>query len=127
MKKLLAVLALGLAVGAAPAFAEVGISIGIGEPGFYGQLDIGGYGRPGLVYGQPVVIVSRYRNLAPIYLRVPHEHAVHWNRFCGRYDACARPVYFVRDDWYRDVYAPRYRHLHPRDGRDRDDHRHGWR
>lgn len=129
MKKLFAALTLTLAACAAPAFADVGISVRIGEPGFYGQLDIGGYGAPRLLYTQPVIVVDRYRHLAPIYLHVPHDHRRHWNRYCGRYNACARPVYFVRDEWYRDVYAPRYRQLHTRGWRDdrwenRYDHRH---
>jgi len=129
MKKLLAALVLTAAASAAPAFAgDVGVSISIGEPGFYGQLDIGGY-SPRVLYTQPVVIERRYRNLAPIYLRVPRDHYQHWSRYCGRYDACARPVYFVRDDWYRDVYSPRYRQQHyARNWRDdRYDRRDNWR
>jgi hypothetical protein len=34
-----------------------------------------------------------------VYLRVPPGHRRNWSRFCGRYDACGRPVLFVRDDW----------------------------
>jgi len=129
MKKLFAVVALIVAAYTAPASAEVGISVRIGEPGFYGQLDIGDFGAPRLLYGQPVIVVERYRNPAPIYLRVPRDHARNWNRYCGRYDACARPVYFVQDGWYRDVYAPRYVQLRTREqqyhrGDDRRDHRH---
>ena len=34
-----------------PAFgADVGVSINIGQPGFYGRLDIGDYGQPQLLY-----------------------------------------------------------------------------
>lgn len=122
MKKLIAAFALTLAAGAVPALAaDVGVSIRLGEPGFYGQLDIDSGYRPRLIYAQPVLIERRYRNLAPIYLRVPPGHARNWARFCDRYNACARPVYFVRDDWYRDVYAPRYRQLHSRDWQERRD------
>lgn len=46
------------------------MSISIGDPGFYGRLDI--------------------------------ERHAHRNE----YWACGRPVYFIDDDWYRDVYAP---------------------
>ncbi|MGD2167306.1 MAG: hypothetical protein PVF63_04310 [Gammaproteobacteria bacterium] len=142
MKKSLAVVALTITACTTPAFADVGISVRIGEPGFYGQLDIGSYGSPRLLYSQPVIVVNRHRNIAPIYLRVPRDHSRHWNRYCRRYDACARPVYFVRDEWYRDVYAPGYRQRisrHWRDGRWNDrragrhkrrgEHRrrHGWR
>ena len=121
MKKLFVALALTIAAATvAPASADVGISIRVGEPGFYGQLDIGDryYGRPPLIYSEPVVIERRYRQLTPIYLVVPPGHARHWHSYCGRYNACGRPVYFVRNDWYRDVYAPRYRERHVRDWRD---------
>lgn len=131
MKKLLAALALTTAACVAPAFAgDVGISISIGEPGFYGQLDFSdGYAyRPRLVYSNPVVIERRYRNLAPIYVRVPRDHSRNWSRYCGRYNACGRPVYFVRDDWYRDVYAPHYRQRYAHNDRhDRRDNRPDWR
>ncbi|MEO6079829.1 MAG: hypothetical protein ABIQ86_08640 [Steroidobacteraceae bacterium] len=122
MKKLLAVLALTAAC-AVPAFAaDVGISIRIGDPGYYGQLDIGSGYRPRVIQSRPVVVVQRYRNLAPIYLRVPPGHQRKWSKFCDRYNACTRPVYFVRDDWYRTDYAPRYIKEHPRNDR-RDDRR----
>ena len=39
----------------------------------------------------------------------PPGHEKHWNKHCHEYGACGRPVYFVRDGWYNDVYAPRYR------------------
>jgi X-X-X-Leu-X-X-Gly heptad repeat protein len=92
MKKLIAALALTAAAATAPAFAgNVGISISVGEPGFYGQLDIGGYGRPGLIYSQPVILAPRYRGYAPVYVRAPRDHYRNWGRYCGRYQACARP------------------------------------
>ena len=127
MKKILVALALTAAGVAAPAFADVGVSIRIGEPGFYGRLDIGNYDRPRIINSRPVIIGRGYRNAPPIYVRVPPGHQRNWGRYCGRYDACGRPVYFVRDEWYRDDYAPRYRKSHDHDrgheGR-RDDDRH---
>lgn len=112
--------------------ADVGISISVGEPGFYGQIDIGGYPAPSLIYPRPVVIAPGGPVYGePLYLHVPYEHSSHWRRYCGRYDACGRPVYFVRDNWYRGVYVPRYREHHgygPPGGRpergDRHDDRH---
>ncbi|HMA10704.1 MAG TPA: hypothetical protein VKO83_02375 [Steroidobacteraceae bacterium] len=123
MNKLIAALALTAAAATAPAFAgNVGISISVGEPGFYGQIDIGGYGRPALIYSEPVVLAPRYRAYAPVYIRAPRDHYRHWDRYCGRYNACYRPVYFVRDEWYSNYYSPRYRqHYHSRD--DRRDYR----
>ncbi|MEO6186812.1 MAG: hypothetical protein ABIP38_10635 [Steroidobacteraceae bacterium] len=124
MKKLLAALLLTSAAVAVPALAgNVGVSISVGEPGFYGQLDIGHVDRPRLLYGEPVLLDRRYRNAAPVYLRVPRDQASSWRRYCGRYNACGRPVYFVRDEWYRDVYAPRYRQTHGRGNDWRDDRR----
>jgi hypothetical protein len=124
MKKLVAALVLASAAVAGPALADVGISIRIGEPGFYGQIDIGGY-QPRVVYSRPVIVEHRVRYTTPVYLRVPPGHERNWKRYCGRYNACARPVYFVRDDWYRNDYAPRYRQAHRQDRRDdRRDDRH---
>ncbi|QLG89355.1 hypothetical protein HQ393_14490 [Chitinibacter bivalviorum] len=115
MKRRLSGLLLALSVGTALA-ADVGVSIGVGDPNFYGQINIGNAPRPQVIYQEPVVIRHAPTYYPPIYLRVPPGHAQYWGRYCDRYMACGRPVYFVRDDWYRDVYAPRYRH----DGR-RDD------
>lgn len=119
MKKLLCATALSLS--ALPALAaDVGVSISVGQPGFYGHIEIGDYyPRPQLVYPQPVVIVPGRSLPPPIYLHVPPGHAKDWRRYCGRYEACGRPVYFVQDRWYNDVYVPRYRERHG----GRDDYR----
>ena len=58
-KHALAALAVTLIGGAAagPAIAaDVGISINIGEPGFYGRLDVGDFPQPAIIYSQPVLI-----------------------------------------------------------------------
>lgn len=111
MKRMFIVAA--LATAAVPALAQVGVSIGIGDPGFYGQIVIGNAPPPRLVYAQPVVVapVPAYVGAAPIYLRVPPDEIDDWRDHCEEYRACGRPVYFVRDDWYRDAYAP-YRREH---------------
>jgi hypothetical protein len=101
-----------LAAAAAPAFgADVGVSINIGQPGFYGRIDVGNYPAPQLVYAEPIVIqripVGVVRQ--PVYLRVPPGHAKNWSKHCGKYGACGQPVYFVQDNWYNNVYAPQYR------------------
>jgi len=42
--------AAALAAGTAPALAtDVGVSVSIGQPGFYGRLDIGGYPQPQVI------------------------------------------------------------------------------
>ncbi|QYJ78150.1 hypothetical protein [Shewanella acanthi] len=93
--------------------ADVGVSIDIGDPNFYGQINIGKFPRPPVIYEQPVIIQQAPVMYEPIYLRVPPGHAKKWRRYCANYGACGRPVYFVQDGWYRDEYAPRYRsHKH---------------
>lgn len=100
--------------------ADVGVSVSIGQPGFYGRLDIGNYPQPQVIYAQPVVI-QPVRGVVhqPVYLRVPPGHSRDWRKHCHKYDACGRPVYFVQDRWYNDVYVPRYRESH----RGRDERR----
>jgi hypothetical protein len=109
---------------AAPALAtDVGVSVSIGQPGFYGQIDIGGFPRPALLYPQPVLIERVPVARAPGYLRVPPGHAKNWGKHCYQYNACGERVYFVRDDWYQREYVPRYHERHG-DRRDyRGDHR----
>ncbi len=113
MKRILSAVALATLAHGALA-ADVGVSISIGDPNFYGRLDIGGFPRPMVMYPQPVVIQPAPVRVVrePLYLRVPPGHARKWSRYCGRYNACGYPVYFVQDGWYRDVYAPRYREHH---------------
>jgi len=111
MKKLLSLAAAALV--AAPALAtDVGVSIGIGDPDFYGHIVIGSAPPPVVVYREPVVIVRSQVVMEPIYLRVRAGHAQNWSRHCGAYNACGRPVYFVKDEYYNDVYAPHYHKHH---------------
>ncbi|PTU31245.1 hypothetical protein [Stenotrophobium rhamnosiphilum] len=100
-----------LAVAAVPAFAQVGVSVSVGQPGFYGQIDVGSAPRPQVIYAEPRVI-ERTVIGSPIYLRVPPGHAKHWRKHCGAYNACGRPVYFVRDSWYSQQYVPYYNEHH---------------
>ncbi len=124
MKRVLFAAALAVAASAVPALAaDVGVSISIGDPGFYGRIDIGDYPQPRLMYREPRVI---YRQAArePIYLHVPPGHAKNWRKHCRQYNACGERVYFVQDNWYNNVYVPRYRERH-HDRRDErgNDHR----
>ena len=95
----LAVLALS-AFAMSPVFAatNVGVSIGINQPGVYGRIDIGSFPAPAVIYAQPVIYaptpVAVYQR--PIYLYVPPGHQDNWGKHCGRYSACGQPVYFVR-------------------------------
>jgi hypothetical protein len=92
--------------------SSAAVSISVGDPGFYGRIDIGPFPPPRLIYEQPIVVRRVSTWYPPIYLRVPPGHVRHWYRYCDRYGACGRPVYFIDDDWYRDVYVPRYREYH---------------
>lgn len=128
MKKFLIAMAV-VAIISAPVYAtDVGVSVSIGQPGFYGQIDIGGFPRPVLLYPQPVVIERVPAGRPPVYLHVPPGHAKHWGKHCREYGACGEQVYFVRDDWYAREYVPRYQERrgdyrdHDR-GQYRDNHR----
>ena len=113
MKRFLIGVALATLVSSALA-ADVGVSVSIGQPGFYGRIDIGNVPQPQLIYATPVIIqrvpVGVVRQ--PIYLRVPPGHEKKWSKHCRKYNACGRPVYFVQQDWYTNVYAPDYRSKH---------------
>jgi hypothetical protein len=117
-------LALVLAAAAAPALAaDVGVSVSVNQPGVYGRIDIGQAPVPPMVvYRQPMIIAPApvaVQAPPPVYLHVPPGHSRNWRRYCGRYNACGQPVYFVREDWYQ-------RHYHRGDDhRDNDHHGHG--
>lgn len=106
-------LAAGLALAAVPALAaDVGVSVSVGQPGFYGRIDVGAFPQPPqVVYPQPVIIQPSPVGVVrqPIYLHVPPGYARDWARHCRQYNACGQPVYFVQDRWYNEVYVPHYR------------------
>jgi hypothetical protein len=111
MKRIIALALAASATGAALAQPSIGVSIGINQPGVYGRIDIGDIPRPALVYAQPMIIAPPpvVLDRRPIYLYVPAPHQQDWRRYCGRYNACGQPVYFVQDRWVRE----RYEHEHP--------------
>jgi hypothetical protein len=112
MKKFLLSLALVAGSLVAPLLAVAGISISIGDPNYYGQIQIGNVPPP-LIYANPIIVqpVPGYI-AAPLYLRVPDYQVRNWRAYCGGYHACNRRVYFVNDSWYRNTYVPQYRHQH---------------
>ncbi len=117
MKKIL--FAALMAVTAAPACAvDVGVSLTIGQPGFYGRIDIGDFPQPQLIFPAPVIILQSAGVVrAPIYLNVPPGHAKDWKKHCKKYNACGQPVYFVQESWYNNEYAPEY---NKRKGKNKD-------
>ena len=130
MKNIMILAAISAIAFTAPAnAADVGVSVTIGQPGFYGRIDIGDYPypQPRVIYQQPRIVERVYDEREPIYLRVPPGHARNWPRFCHRYNACGERVYFVQDSWYENEYVPQYREHHgdhrEYDNDRRDEHR----
>jgi hypothetical protein len=133
----LGLLAAGLAACAAASAADVGVSVSVNQPGFFGRIDINQPPPPpALIFPQPVLIAPppvQVVRPAPVYLRVPPGHEKHWGKHCAKYNACGVPVYFIRDSYYQEHYvvqqAPRVVHGTPvlvvrereGDGRGRDD------
>ncbi len=91
-------------------------------PGVYGQVNIGNDAPPPVVYAQPMVIERQYAPPPPIYLHVPPGHAKNWRKHCHEYNACNRPVYFVRSEEYDPEYQRHYRDHE----RERDMERRRW-
>lgn len=86
---------------------DVGVGITIREPGVYGRIEFGSQPPPPVLYAQPVLIQRPtviVQQPAPMYLYVPPGHAKNWGKHCGRYNACARPVYFVQEQWVQERY-----------------------
>lgn len=102
--------------------ADVGVSLSIGQPGFYGRIDIGDayYPQPQVIYRNPVWIEHGSYSPQPIYLNVPPGHRRDWRKHCRHYNACGERVYFVNNSWYNREYVPRYqtKHGNGHDGRD---------
>ena len=64
---------------------DVGVSVSIGEPFFYGRIDINNYPkpRPDLPGAGRDPACAGGRQYAPTYLRVPPGHAKDWRKHCG--------------------------------------------
>lgn len=106
-------------LGAAPATqaaTQIAVNIGINAPGHYGRIDFNRYPQALLVTQQPVIYLREtvVVQQAPIYLYVPTAQQTDWGRYCRRYQACGRPVHFVREDWVRAQY-----------GSEREERKHG--
>ena len=100
--RILSVLLLSLAGAALPAGAGYVNTTAGGKlrPGVYGRIEVGKSAPPPLIYSQPVVASRAVLpgSTKPIYLYVPPGQVRKWARFCGKYQACDLPVYFVRMD-----------------------------
>jgi len=109
MKRLLCAAAV-VATSASALASDVGVAVSVGQPGFYGRIEVGNLPPPQLVYSRPMVVQAvPGAAAAPIYLHVPPGHAKNWRKHCAQYGACGQPVYFVHDSWYNNVYVAHYR------------------
>jgi hypothetical protein len=120
----LAALAVGLA-GTVNAAVNVNVIVeGQIQPGVYGRVEVGNPNVPPPVWRpQPVIIAPQPQvvEVVPVYVHVPPGHARNWRKHCHRYDACGRPVYFVKSAEYEPGYGKKRRHRHGDD----DDHKRG--
>jgi hypothetical protein len=107
--------------------ADVGVSVSVGQPGFYGHIDIGNFPQPEVIYARPVMIQPVPAGVVyqPIYVHVPPGHEKKWSKHCAKYNACGRPVYFVKDRWYNNVYVPQYQARHGNDHGEKHGGKHG--
>ena len=99
-------------------------------PGVYGQVNFGNAPPPPVVYAQPMIVqpspvVVGAVPVEPIYLHVPPGHAKNWRKHCHEYDACGRPVYFVKSAEYEPGYHGEHHEHGHHDDDDRNDHDHG--
>jgi hypothetical protein len=115
---------------------DVGVSIGISQPGVYGRIDIGRFPQPQVIYNEPVIVrqprAVYVQPPEPVYMWVPQGHRQNWKHYCGQYRACGAPVVFVRHDWYRqnvqrqvrydDRYDNRYDDRHDGNGHGKGKH-----
>jgi hypothetical protein len=109
MKRFLILATVAVVTFSAAALAvDVGLSVNLGQPGFYGRLDPSGYPQPQVIYRQPRSVQRVPQNQPPVYMRVPRNQSRNWSKHCGQYNACGDRVLFVQDKWYKRDYAPRY-------------------
>jgi hypothetical protein len=85
--------------GAAQAQAYVNVTVGGAfAPGVFGQISLGNNPPPPVLNVQPVIVGQPIFGAPVMYLHVAPEEYRDWGRYCGRYQACGRPVHFVRVD-----------------------------
>lgn len=114
----------GLGLAACATYADdLGINVvleGEIKPGIYGRVELGNNSHPDLVYTQPrVIVVEEHHHYDPVYLHVPPGHAKHWGKHCSKYNACNRPVYFIKSS----EYETDSRHDHQDKGLGKDKHK----
>lgn len=94
-------------VGAAQAQPYVNLTVG-GQfsPGVFGQVQVGNAPPPPVYNPQPIIVGNVIQGAPVIYMHVPEHEQRRWHEYCGRYNACGRPVHFVRVEdnnrWWED-------------------------
>lgn len=87
----------GFAATVAHAQSYVNVTVGgVFSPGVYGQVSFGNAPPPPVYNPRPVVIAPVVLGAPVVYMHVLDEHRHHWSHYCGRYNACGRPVQFVQ-------------------------------
>ncbi len=92
---------------------------GVLSPGVYGRIDFGNAPPPPVLYPQPVIIQrpAVLVHQEPLYLYVPPGHAKKWSKHCASYNACGRPVYFVKVDERHHDGDHKHKHKHKGHGK----------
>jgi hypothetical protein len=67
------------------------------RPGVYGRIAVNGPPPP-VINARPVMVerATLDKPSEPVYLYVPPGQVRRWADHCAKWDACGRPVYFVR-------------------------------
>lgn len=113
-------LLIGLTAAAHSSADDLGVKVILEKevsPGVYGRVELSNNSHPDVYYAEPVVIIKdsqapRYR---PVYLHVPPGHAKHWGKHCHKYNACGRPVYFIRSVEYAEYDGEHHHDRHDHD------------
>ena len=68
--------------------------------GVYGRIELRGATPPPVVRPQPVVVTAPVEGVSadPVYLYVPPGQVRRWAQHCAKWQACDKPVLFVRVD-----------------------------
>jgi hypothetical protein len=79
------------------------------DDAYFGRIDLPPSQRPDLINARAVQVAPTPAGAVavPIFLHVRPGQEKRWSAHCKAYGACALPVYFVKESWYREIYLPR--------------------
>lgn len=79
---------------------DIHLNVNVGTPAYWGEVPVV-VSAPNLWNASPIVqLGTALATGSPIYLTVPDLERKNWGKYCDRYHACSRPVYFVKRGWY---------------------------